>query len=108
MRIDVAEWRQVNHPLRNYAAICDDDNRIGLQRIELRVKYCVVLDPVWLRERNAEAVSQELHWRRNHVHAAPAWPVRLRDHQLHVKVRSELLKRGDSEFGCAAEDQIHS
>ena len=44
MKIDVAELGQIDHPLRNDAAIADHDDRFRRNALQLRAKFIVVLD----------------------------------------------------------------
>ena len=48
MQIDVAKWRQIDHPLRNDAAITDDDDRIWLNGRELGAEFFVRFDLIRL------------------------------------------------------------
>jgi hypothetical protein len=54
VQIDVAERRQVKHPLRNDAAVADHDDRIGLEGAELRAKFVVGFDSVGLRDGHSQ------------------------------------------------------
>ena len=48
MEIDVAERREVEHPLGNDAAVADDDDGVGLEGGELGAEFVVGLDAVGL------------------------------------------------------------
>src|SRR5207302_8000847 len=44
MRVEVAERWQLDHPLRNDAPVGDDDDGAGRELLQLRAKFCIVLD----------------------------------------------------------------
>ena len=48
VQVDVAEWREIEHPLRNDAAVADDDDGVGLEGGELGAEFVVGLDAVGL------------------------------------------------------------
>jgi len=54
MQIQVSEAREINHPLRDDAAIPDDDDRVGPQCFKLFPKFMIRLDCRGLRNRDAE------------------------------------------------------
>ena len=48
VQVDVAERREIEHPLRNDAAVADDDDGVGLEGGELGAEFVVGLDAVGL------------------------------------------------------------
>ena len=46
VQIEVAEPRQIDHPLRNDAAIADDDDRVWANDLQKGAEFLVVLDLV--------------------------------------------------------------
>ena len=50
VQVDVAEWREIEHPLRNDAAVTDDDDGVGLEGGELGAEFVVSLDAVGLSD----------------------------------------------------------
>ena len=56
VQVDITEGWKVEHPLRNEAAVADDDDGFGLECGELGAEFVVVLDLVglyyWQRESN--------------------------------------------------------
>ena len=50
VQVDVAERREIEHPLRNDAAVADDDDGVGLECGELGAKFVVGLDAVRLSD----------------------------------------------------------
>ena len=54
MQVDVAERREVEHPLRDDAAVADYDDGVGLEGGELRAEFFVGLDAVGLGDREIQ------------------------------------------------------
>ena len=54
MQVDVAQRRQIDHPLRNDASVADDDDRLRRDAFQLRAKFLVVLDLLRLGDRKIE------------------------------------------------------
>src|ERR1700680_4137344 len=48
VQVDVPERRKIEHPLRNDAAIADDDDGVGLERSELSAEFVVGFDAIGL------------------------------------------------------------
>ncbi len=48
VQVDVAERRKIEHPLRNDAAVADDDDGVGFEGGELGAEFVVGLDAVGL------------------------------------------------------------
>jgi len=48
VEVDVAERREIEHPLRDDAAVADDDDGVGLEGDELSAEFFVLLDSVGL------------------------------------------------------------
>src|SRR5690348_1601054 len=108
MHIDVAEWRQVEHPLRNDSAIRHDDDRVRTDLLQLRLEFRVVLDLLRLCHRDSVLERDLLNRSRSKLQTAALGTVRLRNHQLHVvALANESLQAGDGKHRSSAEDQSH-
>ena len=70
MQIDVAERRQVQHPLRNDAAVADDDDRVEFERGELGAKFVVDFNFVGLSDGQSQLQSGLLDRRRRQLQSA--------------------------------------
>ena len=107
MQVEVAERRQIDHPLRNDAAIAHDDDGLRSDLLQLSAEFLVVLDPVRLDDGQVECEGDTFDRRRDNFHAAAAGPIRLRHDQLHAEARGyKLLECGYGELGGAAKDQV--
>ena len=81
VQIQVPEPRKIDHPLRNDAAVADDDDGVGANRGKLISEFHVVLDRCGLHYSKTQADRPILHGRDGYFHSAPAGPIGLRDHQ---------------------------
>src|SRR6266567_266760 len=54
VQVDVAERRQIEHPLRNDAAVADNDDGVGLEGGELSAEVVIVFDALGLRDRKVQ------------------------------------------------------
>ena len=100
--------RQIDHPLRNDAAVADDNDRFRTDLFQSRAKLGVILDPLRLHDRHSQLQRQLLYGRETQFHAAPARPVGLRDDQVNpMSLLCEYSQSGHCELRCTAENQIH-
>ena len=108
MQIQISEPGKINHPLRNDAAIADDNDRIRSNCHKLVAEFGIVFDGNGLYHGNAQAGGRILHRRNRHFHAAPARPIRLRHHHRHgMTGLDQSLQGRDSEARSATENQEH-
>src|SRR5262249_12720628 len=84
MQIDVAEWRQVEHPIRKKSAISDPHDSQWLCSLKPRAKVLIIFDLLRLSDRNFELLSDLLHRRRNGLHPSAGGPIRLRDDEPNI------------------------
>ncbi len=73
VQVDVAERRQVDHPLRNDAAVADDNDRLRPDALELRTKFFVVLDLLRLDDGQVELQRFALYRRRGRAPCRVRW-----------------------------------
>ena len=105
MQIDVAEGRQVNHPLGNDASVADDEDGLGSKCSELGAEGVIVLDFFRLRERKAEIHCGLLYGRCGGFHAAAFGLIGLRHNQRNrIAGSHHCLQRGDCEERGSAVD----
>ena len=98
MHVDPAEPRKINHPLRNDAAIADDDDRVRANRRKLVAEFGVVLDGGGLQQRQRpRRMAASCTGRNGHFHPAPARPIRLRHHQRHGMSSGEPTIQGSGQ-----------
>src|SRR5882762_11919551 len=83
MHVKVAKGWKVDHPLRDDAAVANDDEGIRFELGELIAKILVVLDLVGLSDRKAELQGSFLNRRRRQLHPAATRSVRRGDDQAH-------------------------
>src|ERR1017187_6077238 len=106
MEIDVAEWREIEHPLGNNAAIANDDDGGGLQRGELGAEFVVGLDAVRLRDRQVQSQRRLFDRRGNEFEAASLGTIWLSYDEMNAEPSfDELLECGDGEARRAAENE---
>src|SRR5258707_1636623 len=99
MQVDVTERRQVEHPLRNDAAVADDHNNVRLETGLVRAEFVVVLDLIGLRDRQSQLQRGLFDRRGNYFQNTALVPVRLGENELNRKSgRDERFK---SEHGKA-------
>src|SRR5438094_410644 len=106
MQIDVAELRQIEHPLRNNAAIADHDDRIGISLLQVCAQLFVVLDLFRLVDRQTGFFSRPLHRRCDKLESAALRAIRLSDYQADSERLGKLLQSGDRKSRSAAKNQI--
>ena len=63
MQIDIAKRREIEHPLRNDAAVADDDDRVWFDGGDLSPELIVGLDALGLRDGQVEFERRFLDWR---------------------------------------------
>ena len=98
VQVDVAQRRQVNHPLGNDAPIAHDDDSVRLQLSELISELFIVPDFVGLKDWQGQIQRTFLDRGRSQLKPAPARPVRLRDDEVDRESGfHQLFQRGDSE-----------
>ncbi len=108
MQIEIAETREVDHPLRDDASIADDDDRVGTERSKLLAKCVVVLDLVGLDHRNAQTDGRLFNGRNRQFHSAAAGAVRLGNYQRHGMTSfDQSFKSRNGETRSAAKDENH-
>jgi hypothetical protein len=105
MQIDAAIRREVEHPLRNDAAVGDDEDGLRKNVFEQGAELEVVLDLLRLNDRNAVFESYTLYGRRLHFHAPACGAVGLRDHKGNFVTGSDDGFEGrNGELRSATED----
>ena len=107
MEVDVAEWRKIEHPLRDYAAVADDDDRVGLEGGELGAEFVVGLDAFGLGDREIQLERGLFDWRLDEFEAASFGTVGLSDDEVDAESGvDQLFECGDGEARRAAENEI--
>ncbi len=105
MQVQIAVARQIEHPFRDDAAIGDDQNRVGRNRLKLGTKLGVVLDLFRLRHGDICCVRRLFYRRRDQLHGAAAGAIRLRDNESDIVAGLQhSLERGNGEGRGAAKD----
>ncbi len=108
MQVYISKPGKINHPLRNDAAIANNNDRVRANRNKLVAEFGIVLDGTGLQHGNAEAERRLFHGRNGHFHPPSARPIGLRHHQRNgMPGRDQFLQRRDSETRSAAENQKH-
>ena len=108
MKVEVTPRRKIQHPLRNDAAVGDDNNGIRFDRLQPGAELWIVLYFFRLSHRQARLHRQDLHRRRRRSLIAAAYAIRLGDHQLDaVPGPQQLFKRRNGELRSPTEDQPH-
>ena len=87
MQVDVAEGREVEHPLRDDAAIADDDDGVGFDGGELGTELIVRLDLVGLRDGKIQFLRGLFYRRSDELEAASFWAVGLGDDEVDTMAR---------------------
>ena len=107
MQVDVAERRQFDHPLRNNAAIADNDDHLRVERFQLAAKIGVVLDCVWLRDGKAQQGRGLFDRANGHFHATAFGFVGAGDDELYIEADfRQLLQCRNCKGGRAAEHEM--
>src|SRR5271169_6380493 len=108
MQVDVAKWRQIEHPLGNDATVGDDDDRVRSYRGQPLAEFLVVLDLLRLKDFEAGRLGHLLDRRSDQLHPSPAWPVRLGEYERNLVTGiDERQQCGHSKLRRPAEDQLH-
>src|SRR5919198_4100019 len=108
MQVEVAQPRQVNHPLWNDAAIAHDDDGVGVKHSKLVSELVIVLDLLRLNNRQGQFQRRLFDRGKSELKPAPARLVGLRSHKTNRKTGFyQLLQRRDSEARRATEHQVH-
>src|SRR5581483_3405240 len=106
VQVQISQRREINHPLRDDAAIADHNDPVRFQVGESGLELLVLLDLVGLHYRNPQACGGLLDRRRREFHAASPGPVRLRNYQAYRKSGvCEPLQRRNCKLWRAAEDE---
>jgi hypothetical protein len=109
VEVEVAEGRKIEHPLRNDAAVADNDDGVGLEGGELGAKFVVSLDAVGLGKGEIEFQCRFFDWRLHEFEAAPFGTIGLSDDEMNAESGGDqLFERGDGEARSAAENEIES
>jgi len=107
MNVQIAVRRQVDHPLGDDAPVAYDDDGIGIDRLELRLKFGIVLDALRLRDFKASGQRALFHRRGRDFHAPAARLIRLRDYKRHmVSSVGKSLEGGDGKTWSTGEDEV--
>ncbi len=108
VQVEISKTREIDHPLRDDAAITDDNDRVGTELRKLLAKFFVVLDLAGLDDLNAQADGGPFDGRNRQFHSAAPRPVRLRNHQRHgMPTFDQFFKGRNSKTRRAAENQNH-
>ena len=100
VQVEVAPSRQVQHPLRNYAAVRHHNDGLRPDRLQASTEFRVVLDLFRLHHRQPRLLSQHFDGRRGRILIAPTHAIRLGNHELEVVTGCEqLLKVGMANCG---------
>ena len=91
VEVDVAESREIEHPLRNDAAVADDDDSVGLESRELSAEFFVGLDAVGLDDGKIQLQCRLFDRRRNKFKAASFGTVGLCHDQMHAESGGDQL-----------------
>ena len=94
MKVDVAQRRKIEHPLRNDPAVTDHDDGSGLEGRELSAESVVVLDAFRLGDRQPQMQSTQLDRGRNTFESSPLGTIRLRDHEADAKSSADQPVEG--------------
>ena len=109
MQINVAQWRQIEHPFRNDASVSNHDDGARLQRSHLGAEFRVVFDGGGLRQWQAKFKRAFFYRGNSKLSAASAGPVRLAYYQLNLMAGGDERVQGrNRELRGAAEDEIHA
>ena len=108
VQVEISKTREIEHPLRDDAAVADDNDRVRVESRKLLPEFVVVFDFVGLRDWKFQADGCVFYGGDCQIHSAAAWTVRLRDDQRHgVAGLYQLLEGWDGKARGAAEDQEH-
>src|SRR5215469_18551388 len=107
VQVEIAEPREIDHPLRNDAAVADDDDGVRGERGECGLELGVPLDLLGLNDGETSIESALLDGRGGQGHASAAWLIGLGDDQREAMTGvHESLQRGDGEPRGAGEDEV--
>jgi hypothetical protein len=105
--IDVAEAREIEHPLGDDPAIGDDNNGVWSDGFQMGAELKVVLDALRLENRKAEASGKLLDEGNLKLLLTASGAVRLgKDQGDFVAGINQGLQAGDGEFGGSTEDEF--
>src|SRR5580658_6515480 len=106
MQVDVAQSRQIDHPLRNDTSITDHYDCVGLEGGKLGAEFVIVLDALRLRGGQLKREGRLLYRRRSKRKSTSARLVRLRDHQRNLKARvNQRFQRGNGKARRTTKDE---
>jgi len=101
--------RQVEHPLRNDAAVGDDEDGVGRDSFKLGAQLGVVLKLVGLEDSDSVEMGRLFDRRSLELLVAANGAVRLRDDERNLMTGSDDgIERRDSELWGSAEDESHT
>src|SRR2546425_7754497 len=107
VQVDVPQWRQLHHPLRDDASVPDYDDCVWLESGKLCLKFVIVFDSLRLNNGQSEFARALLYWREGHLHASSARSVRLGHCQVHSESHvHQPLQRRHGELWSAAENKM--
>ena len=107
VQVDVAERREIEHPLGNDAAVADDDDGVGLEGGELGAEFVVGLDAVGLGDGKVQFQGGLFDGRWDEFEAAAFGAVGLSDDEMDAESGGDkFLERGDGEARGSAENEI--
>ena len=105
VQVDVAERREIEHPLRDDAAVADDDDGVGLEGGELGAEFFVGLDAVGLGDGEIQFQGGLFYWAMHEFEAAAFGAVGLRDDEVDAESGGDqFFERRDGEGRRAAEN----
>ncbi len=107
VQVDVAERREIEHPLGNDAAVADDDDGVRLEGGELGAEIVVGLDAVGLGDGEIQFERGFFDGRWDEFEAASFGTIGLSHDEMDAEAGvDQLFKRGDGEVRRAAENEI--
>ena len=100
MEVEVAEWREIEHPLRDDAAVTDDDDGVGLDVAAIGRGILRCFDAVGLCDGKVQLQGGRFYWRCHEFEAAAFGTVGLGHDEVQAESGGDqLLERGNGESG---------
>ena len=97
-RLMLPSFGEIEHPLGNDASVADHNDGVRLESSKLGAEIFVVLDLIWLRDRQAKFCRALFDWRPGERKASAFGTIRPSNDQAHPKPCSDkLFQRGDGE-----------
>ena len=107
VKVDVAEPREIQHPLRDEAAVTNHNDSLGLESGDLGAEFFVGLDALRLGDGEIEFQCRLFDRRRHDFKAATLRAVGLSHDEMHAESgSSQLFEGGYSETWRAAKREI--